>query len=86
MVKYAFFLNDYLQSNSSTCQEVLNRYDFQRMSEVIKTRNTNQCRIFHLKMLKIKENLKEVFKFFSENIEEYSNLYLGYREKKDLMK
>lgn len=37
-------------------------------------------------MLKIKENLKEVFEFFSENIEEYSNLYLGYREKKDQMK
>lgn len=86
MVRYAFFLNDYLQSHLSTGQKIMSRFDFQSMSEVIKTRNTNQCRIFHHKMLKIKENLKEVFEFFSESIEQYSNLYLDYREQKDTMK
>lgn len=45
------------------------------MSKAIKSRNANQCRIFHHNMLKIKGSTSEIVSFFSENIDSYAALY-----------
>ena len=54
IVRYTFFLHDFLEKN---LEREIGRTDFPHMSEHVRTRNPNQCRIFHKKMLKIRSNL-----------------------------
>lgn len=51
------------------------------MSRVIKSRNANQCRIFHHNMLKIKGSISEIASFFCENIDSYAALYQEHQNK-----
>ena len=53
MVKYAFFLDDHLRQNHHEHQQNLGREDFEVMSRTVESRNKNQCRIFHGKLLQI---------------------------------
>lgn len=79
MVRYCFFLNDFIRSDRDESQKILKKSDYQEMSKVVRTRNTNQCRIFHKRMLKIQNSLEEIFVYFSQNIDHYSELYLNYQ-------
>lgn len=51
------------------------------MSQLIKSRNANQCRIFHLKLMKIGESIQEIFSLLSSNIDQYSQIYKKFKGK-----
>lgn len=82
LVRYTIFLHKLLL-NKEHSKLKMQRGDFEAMAKLVKSRNSNQCRIFHSKMMQIKLNLKDAFQFLSENIKSYSLIYEKYcREEK----
>ena len=72
MVRYTIFLQRFFDRKEDRPRGKMNRRDYEEMSGVVRSRNSNQCRIFHTRMLQMKGNLKDIFVFFSSNIKEFS--------------
>lgn len=75
-------MNQVMSLGIKTSISILKKEDFVCLSRFVSTRNPNQCRMFHVKLIKKFGDLGEIVSFLRKNIEIYDqkseNLYLKF--------
>jgi hypothetical protein len=77
LIKYAAFLN-FSKDGISTQEEALSWSFLRKMSLFIQTKNPNQCRIFHKKMMETHATLDLLTSDLRRKIERFEEWYESY--------